>query len=346
MRQAGSLGETALTVLRHTTVAGLAQAPDLAGALGALGYGLPMPAAGPGWAPIGLKVMSGSGSLVEVWRGGAGALQSGTLGSVSWCHDGHWLFGALNLDERPDSGGLAALTERAYAELFEALAMTGFAHLQRLWNYLPAINAEQDGLERYRRFNSGRQQAFVQAGRSTLDGAPAACALGTHGGGLCLRFLAGRRPALAIENPRQVAAYRYPSDYGQCAPLFSRAALVEAGGGRVALLISGTSSIQGHASLHLGDIAAQTRETMTNLRAVLAAAHERTTARFELSDLCCTVYLRQPDDLAVVRGEFEAAVGGASEAARLAAYLEADICRGDLGVEIEAHVFAPGALLP
>lgn len=345
MLQAGPQGETALNVLRHTADAGLAQALSLPGALGALVYGLPMPVGSPGLAPIGLKVISGTGSLVEAWRGGAGGLQSGNCGSVSWCHDGHWLFGALNLPERPDSGGLAALTEQAYAELFETLAMTGFEHLQRLWNYLPAINAEQDGLERYRQFNSGRQHAFVQAGRSTLDGAPAACALGTHGGGLCLRFLAGRRPALAIENPRQISAYRYPSNYGQRAPLFSRAALVEAGGGRVALLISGTSSIQGHASLHLGDITAQTRETMTNLRAVLAAAHGRTTARFEWSELCCTVYLRRPDELAAVRAEFEAAVGAASVAARLAAYLEADICRSDLGVEIEAHVFAPGALL-
>ena len=127
------------------------------------------------------------------------------------------------------SSGLAALAQRAYRDLFEALEQTGCAHLLRVWNYLPQINADGGGLERYRQFNAGRQQAFIEAGQAAFEGAPAACALGIHQGALCIRFLAGRVAPLPIENPRQVSAYRYPPTYGPRAPTFSRAALAETG---------------------------------------------------------------------------------------------------------------------
>ncbi len=47
-------------------------------------------------------------------------------------------------------------------------------------------------------------------------------------------------------------------------------------------------------------------------------------------------------DLEAVRGVLEAALGSDAPMVRGAAYLEADICRGDLLVEIEAHATAPG----
>ncbi len=39
------------------------------------------------------------------------------------------------------------------------------------------------------------------------------------------------------------------------------------------LFISGTASIVGHRSLHIGDTAAQTRETLTNIEALLGEAN-------------------------------------------------------------------------
>jgi enamine deaminase RidA (YjgF/YER057c/UK114 family) len=108
------------------------------------------------------------------------------------------------------------------------------------------------------------------------------------------------------------------------------------------LLISGTASIVGHASVHAGDVEAQTRETLANLQAVIAAAHQRTSARFSLSDLECVVYVRRAEHTATVQRVFEAAVGAGSIAARSAVVLEADVCRADLLVEIEAHGCAAG----
>ena len=49
------------------------------------------------------------------------------------------------------------------------LEETRHPHLIRVWNYLPEINREADGEERYRHFNAARQGAFRNAGRSTIE---------------------------------------------------------------------------------------------------------------------------------------------------------------------------------
>ena len=115
---------------------------------------------------------------------------------------------------------------------------------------------------------------------------------------------------------------------------------------QVALLISGTSSIVGHESVHVGDVSAQTRETLANLRAVIESAHQRSSARFDLATADCVIYVRRSEDATLIRQIFDAEVGADSPAARHAIVLEADICRADLQVEIEAHAFAPGEVLP
>lgn len=234
------------------------------------------------------------------------------------------------------------MAQRAYRDVFATLAHTGCEQLLRLWNYLPDINADGGGLERYRQFNLGRQQAFFDAQHPAFEGAPAACALGTHEGPFCVHFLAGRTRPLQVENPRQVSAYHYPREYGPRSPSFSRAALFEAGAGQVALLISGTASIVGHTSMHAGDVQAQTRETLANLQAVLGAARARSSARFELADLCLTVYVRRAEDAPAVWALLEAALGQDAAALRNAVVLQGDVCRSELLVEIEAHAFAPG----
>jgi enamine deaminase RidA (YjgF/YER057c/UK114 family) len=198
------------------------------------------------------------------------------------------------------------------------------------------------GLERYRQFNSGRQAAFLEARQAAFEGAPAACALGTRGGPIAVRFLAGTRAPVPVENPRQVSAYRYPREYGPHSPTFSRAALAQVDAGRVALLVSGTASIVGHETLHHGDVQAQAREALRNVAAVIDAAHARCSARFAPADLDCVVYVRHAGDAAAVRDAIASVLGADAPALRSAVCLEADICRADLLVEIEAHAVAPG----
>lgn len=309
-------------------------------ALGGLAYGLP----GDGQSLGGLPVpVLGGAPCVDAWLAGAD-VQSGRQGAVVWRHDGQWLHGVLDIADA--DAGLAEAAEQAYRDVFATLHHTGFEHLLRLWNYLPRINAETGGLERYRQFNIGRQQAFLAAGHSAFEGAPAACAIGTGAGALRVRFLAGRQAPLAVENPRQVSAYRYPSSYGPRAPTFSRAALASLGGGEVALFVSGTASIVGHETLHLGDVTAQTQETVRNLQAVLATAQPRCSGALALRDLVPCIYVRHAQDQAAVQRELDAAWGADSPAARAAVYVQADICRADLLVEVEGHIAVAGELLP
>ena len=295
--------------------------------------------AGQGAGALHAALLAPDGAVFDAWTGSK-PVEERQHGCVRYATDGDWLHGLAEIDDR--AVGLKIAAKRAYTELFEVLAESGCPNLLRLWNYLADINRkddDSDGSERYRQFNAGRQQAFIESRRSAFEGSPAACALGTRDGPLRVYFLAGRRPPLAIENPRQVSAYRYPDSYGPRSPTFSRAALVDVGGGRDALFISGTASIVGHTSVHLGDVRRQTEESLRNIATLRQVATERAGAAFAADALVYTVYLRRPADLEVVRAVFEQAVGADSAAAREAVYLHADICRAELLVEIEAHGF-------
>ncbi len=270
-----------------------------------------------------------------------GTVTTHQLGCVHCATDGHWLHGSAEIDPAATEGGLEQAAYRIYTDLFAALDQHTSPHLLRLWNYVPGINDHGDGLEHYRHFNVGRQRAFIDAGRSAFEGSPAACALGTPGGPLQVFFLAGPTAPLTIENPRQVSAYRYPSEYGPRSPTFSRAALADVGGGRQALFISGTASIKGHATVHLGDVRRQTEETLLNIAAVLEAAERQARVSLPAEALSCTVYLRHRSDLATVLDVLAQRLGPQSRAVCTAVVLLADICRAELLVEIEAHGLVP-----
>jgi chorismate lyase / 3-hydroxybenzoate synthase len=282
-----------------------------------------------------MPCLDGRESASELLRSD-GFLTRGQLGEVSYCHDGSILFGMLTISESdmPTSGmpPLQAATYRAYSDIFKALDATGYDSIFRFWNYMAGINEHSHGLERYRQFNFGRQEAFARPGSVGKGTIPAACALGFESGPLTVAFLAGKSNTIPIENPRQVSAYRYPSQYGPRSPLFSRATLAEAGDAEL-LFLSGTASIIGHETLHAGDVLKQTRETLVNIEAVLGEANKRAKrSHFDLRSMLYTVYVRNAADVATIREELERAVGPGLHAV----YLQADICRQDLLLEIEA----------
>jgi enamine deaminase RidA (YjgF/YER057c/UK114 family) len=283
---------------------------------------------------------------LEPWRMrwlAGGEVRDGQAGRVRYRCAGDLLFGSVELaetafDAADGASPLQQAARAAYGDLFRVLDAEGYPGLVRVWNYLPRINeVDHYGIERYRQFNIGRQEAFAAAGRVLIGAVPAACALGVPAGPLSIAFLASRTAPLAIENPRQVSAYHYPADYGPRSPTFSRATLL-ASGGQELLFISGTASIVGHRSLHVGDVAAQTAETLDNLQAVLdETARVVPGARYALGDLCCIAYLRHGEDLPAVRAVVEARLGRHVPVT----YLQADVCRADLLVEIEASAGHP-----
>ena len=303
-----------------------------AGTLATARYGLPPPpraagTAGPDVA-VHMPVLAGSEALLEHWSSAA-QVRYGHCGAVRLAHTTDLTFGAIEAEEPPDGAqrtGLETATEWVYRQVHAALEASGHAHLVRVWNYLPRINLETHGLERYRQFNIARQRALIASGRPVGGEVPAASALGSADGPLVVYFLAARRAPRCLENPRQVSAYHYPREYGERSPSFSRATLIEHAG-RETLFISGTASIVGHRTLHAGDAAAQTRETLANIEALLGEL-----PGFTLQHLIYKIYVRHRPDLQTIRREVDAALG--SGPARV--YLQADVCRADLDVEIEA----------
>lgn len=316
-------------------------------ALGGLGYGrTPEPALN--WVHrLVAQPLLGTGHAVDAWRT-TPPVHEGRTGCVQWRATGDWLFGAADLGSADEDAGVEALAHRAYGDLFATLREHGQPPLLRIWNYLPHITGpavDGGGMERYRLFNSGRQRAFIDAGQPAFEGSPAACALGlASGGGLTLRFVAGHTTVRAIENPRQVPAWRYPRDYGPRAPTFSRAALADLGDGELALLVSGTASIVGHASQHPGDTPAQLAETLRNLRAVFEAARAQCDAPFTLENSEPVVYLRHAEQAPAVRDLLAQALGAQSRFMRSAVFLTADVCRPELDIEIETQACAVGQL--
>ncbi len=247
-----------------------------------------------------------------------------------WSRNADFLAVALSASEVGDP---ADSTARFYRELIGTIRSAGYPHLLRIWNYLPDINGGDGDSERYRRFCVGRGRALAEVG---LEDARmcAATAIGTGDHRFRLFALAGRAPGQSIENPRQVSSWEYPSLYGPKSPAFARATAVDLADGRIALLISGTASVVGHATAHPGNVLSQTDEAVSNLAALLAEAagdlDRPGLARFG-HEAAARVYVRDPADWPAVYARLREhwptlALAG----------FRGDICRRDLLMEIEA----------
>jgi chorismate lyase/3-hydroxybenzoate synthase len=283
-------------------------------------------------------VLGGNAQRYEVWRSAHG--QSGTRGRIQYRRNGELVFGRLSIaesdvaDASAKGSALQRATEAAYREIFSLIDSLSMPYLVRVWNFLPDINGESHGSERYWQFNSARQDGFVAFGRDVTGAVPAACGVGSASGTpLAIYFLASTAAPTVVENPRQISAYDYPPEYSPRSPTFSRACVAEFAEGRM-LFVSGTASILGHETVHVGDAAAQTHESLRNIEAVLGAANRGCGARapLALTDLCYKIYVRRLVDQPLIDREVRSALG---EAARVL-YLHADLCRRDLLVEIEA----------
>jgi enamine deaminase RidA (YjgF/YER057c/UK114 family) len=230
------------------------------------------------------------------------------------------------------SAPLDAVAFDHYLRLLRGVTQAGYPHLLRVWNYVPRIHDRSSGIERYMAFCKGRSEAFAaHLGEAFPDRLSAASAVGCPGDVLVVHALASREPGRHVENPRQLAAYRYPERYGPKSPSFARGTVAPPAWGGV-VFVSGTASIVGHESLFRGDPARQAAETMRNIEAVLDGAGVPGGRPLGRRLRSLRVYVRFPAQLDAIR----VAVTAASGTAVPTAWLQAEICREELLVEIEA----------
>lgn len=249
--------------------------------------------------------------------------------SLSLAVAGDVAFGVMRVDRRLP---LAEATRLAYLEMVQSLRELGFPWFLRIWNHVARINDESSGLERYREFSLGRHEAFAALGYALRSDLPAASAVGMAGDDdLSIHFIASREPGDQVENPRQVSAFSYPREYGPRSPSFSRGTVKRWNGG-VHLFLSGTASIIGHQTVHRNDLALQLEETLTNMRAVIGEAERR--AGVDPVGLAALrtvkTYVRHRADAELLERRLRQEI---REAEFL--FVQADICRRDLLLEIE-----------
>ncbi len=300
---------------------------DAAKLLCIIGYGAPCP----DWVPIGcpfsqLAMKSLTSVEYEVWTATGQVRYDAARGFAVARTPG--LMMALIEPDQLGTQLLDDVARQAYARVFD-LTDGAECSLVRIWNYIPGIIDDEADIERYKRFNVGRAEAFRDShGAPAVP--PAASALGTAEGDMLIYFLAAEGSSVAIENPRQISAYHYPEQYGPASPNFSRATLAKMGTSSM-LFVSGTASIVGHESMHIGDVAAQTHETIRNLRAVWAEAAKNGFS-FDAGRTRLKIYLRDPEHLDAVQAIVQAEIPGVAATM----VLNADICRRELLLEIEA----------
>jgi chorismate lyase/3-hydroxybenzoate synthase len=287
--------------------------------------------------PLDAPVRAGGGAtrgpLAEVWWTPERPVLGESRG-LRTARTSELMFGAIELD----GDDVEASARRGYRELIAHARDSGYPHLLRAWNVVPRIGdpagAAEPGLDRYMLFCRARTGAFEEAyGPGFESRLCAGTAVGSDGGPLVVWFLAARSPGEHRENPRQVAAWRYPARYGPRPPAFARATLApdELGTG---LLLSGTASVRESESVHPGDTDAQLAETLRNIGALVGEDGPVRAAQVPY----LRVYVKRRRDFDAVRR----GLAGLERAGTRVAYLRADICRPELLLEIEGLAVPSG----
>ncbi|WP_240096576.1 pteridine-dependent deoxygenase [Thermomonas flagellata] len=296
------------------------------GTLAVFGFGDAAPAVHPDPRYLHVALPAYGPPAFECWTV-AGPVASGRHDGLAWSRGGGLAFAALAL---PDTADAAAVAATAYARLQAWLAASDTPHALRIWNYLDAITAGDGDAERYRRFCVGRAQGI---GRALAPAElPAATAIGhpQPSGRFQLYWLAAAQPGTALENPRQVAAWRYPRQYGPQPPGFARAQLPASPG--MPLLLSGTAAVVGHASHHPHSVPAQLEEILANLDSLIAAARRLRPALAERPGpgTRLKAYVRDPQALPEVAAWLQAHLPEVP-----ALVLHGHVCRRELAVELD-----------
>ena len=235
----------------------------------------------------------------------------------------------------------ATAVRDAYRRLFDELH--GYRPI-RLWNFIPDVGRRiSKGLDRYTNFNEARYAALLEVygTQETLQkNLRAATALGHSSTSFAVHCLASNRPSSALENPRQIPAWRYSATYGPTPPSFARACIARLGPGTdLTLLIGGTASICGEASRHPDDVVSQTRETFTNLHSLIAAGIPGS----PVPPLSRLTHLRVYRHPSIGEGRMRAAIAPhVQQPDLLVEHCTANLCRPELVVEIEGRATLEG----
>ena len=241
--------------------------------------------------------------------------------------------------------------EAAFEQMKAILDAEGmsFNNLVRQWNYIGNILEEKNGLQNYQIFNEVRSEYYRKY--RTVHGYPAATGIGMKLGGVTIDFYAvmtnEKVMVKPIENPNQINAYEYGqqvlkggSGKGKSVkhpPKFERALFLKENF-KSTLLISGTASIIGQDTIGIDDVEKQTRITIENINKL--TEQRRNGQNIVNTDtewgkyILLRVYIKNQSDFSKVK-----MICAEQFPFVPAIFIESDICRDNLLVEIETEFF-------
>lgn len=284
-------------------------------------------------------------------------VEYGLAGTVRFCrintsgYNEYWLAGVDGGNGTETIGEKAHNTFDRLLQAFLQLGI-GFNSIFRQWNYVERIfdfeQIEDCKRQNYQLFNEARGAYYSKY--RTGDGFPAATGIGTAFNGVTIECMAvtgdERVTTIAINNPKQLNSYKYGQEVlkgdpqknskQNQPPQFERARLMT-DGQKSRLFISGTASIIGQETIGIDDVEKQTRVTIENI-ALLASESNLKSHYPELKSIpdkytYLRVYVRNSADIPLVKAICQDYYGEIP-----ISFVEADICRDDLLVEIEAEM--------
>lgn len=225
---------------------------------------------------------------------------------------------------------------------------SGFNQIVRQWNYIGEIlkctGNHDDYQQNYQMFNETRNRYY--SAYRTHSSFPAATGIGMSSPGVmidCFALQSDNTQIIPVRNPNQTDSYHYRQDIlaggdlrgKKQPPQFERALLLNAEDGS-RLLISGTASIVGEDTMGT-DVESQTIKTIQNMEALASPEnlmnHCPHLKYFPEKYNYLRVYVKRREEMEKVRQicsiHFDKDIP--------VSYVQADICRDNLLVEIEGE---------
>jgi enamine deaminase RidA (YjgF/YER057c/UK114 family) len=230
--------------------------------------------------------------------------------------------------------------------ILEAEQMS-FDHIVRQWNFIGNILMVRNELQNYQIFNEVRSENYHKFRK--IHSYPAATGVGMKYDGVKLDFCAvkatGDLKIIAVDNPDQIRPYDYSQQVLKGKPVggkginqppqFERAVFIAENYGST-LFVSGTASIIGQDTIGIDNVEKQTIVTLENINKLADARRiEHLTGNTDthaVTPILLRVYIKKQSDFAKVK-----AICSEQYPAVPSIYIEADICRDNLLVEIEAE---------
>ncbi len=226
-----------------------------------------------------------------------------------------------------------------FDKAINSLLKNGFSieHISRFWLFIDGILDDNEG--KYQIINLARKKSFE---KYKVYQYPASTGIGSRNQIGCVSVLACKKKCgdtfTPFENRVQTNAYQYPENKSEIPPLFARAISLQSRNNQL-ISISGTASIIGSDSLYENDIERQTLCTIQNISLLINPEHERVhiskikPGNLKLEGVCSyNVYIKRQEDYKAVQLLCETYFPKEIPAT----YTIADVCRGELLVEIEA----------